>query len=225
MSRSSPSPIAFPWNRSGHPWRGQLLETPWSRILRAPNVAAMPLLTDLFPAAARMQVRTAFSGRSFPQPWSPCRALEIASRLRKAERAERFVTPSSGRNIESRVGGYDRIVDLDADAESEPIVRYGYRSFDRQRAFTPSMAGRPRVLTLGCTRRGTGFLVTKPTFQLGKGPAAVASAHVPDLHFFRGSYGGKDVIPLLRHSRRNSECRLGGVGCLCRRTSARRSFA
>lgn len=33
---------------------------------------------------------------------------------------------------------------------------------------------------------------------LGLGPAAVATGEVPDLHHFRGSFGGKDVIPLWR---------------------------
>jgi hypothetical protein len=33
---------------------------------------------------------------------------------------------------------------------------------------------------------------------LGLGPAATVSGLVPDLHHFRGSFGGKDVIPLYR---------------------------
>ena len=33
---------------------------------------------------------------------------------------------------------------------------------------------------------------------LGAGPASTVSAFVPDLHHFRGSYGGKDVVPLWR---------------------------
>jgi hypothetical protein len=32
----------------------------------------------------------------------------------------------------------------------------------------------------------------------GEGPAAVACANVPDLHHFRGSFGGRDIIPLWR---------------------------
>jgi hypothetical protein len=31
---------------------------------------------------------------------------------------------------------------------------------------------------------------------MGSGPAVVASAEIPDLHFFRGSFGGKHIIPL-----------------------------
>lgn len=33
---------------------------------------------------------------------------------------------------------------------------------------------------------------------MGLGPTFTASAYVPDKHFFRGSYGGKDFIPLWR---------------------------
>ncbi|NKU22010.1 hypothetical protein GS907_26070 [Rhodococcus hoagii] len=33
---------------------------------------------------------------------------------------------------------------------------------------------------------------------LGTGPAITASIGVPDLHYFRGSFGGKDVVPLYR---------------------------
>jgi hypothetical protein len=35
---------------------------------------------------------------------------------------------------------------------------------------------------------------------LGAGPALTASAEIPDLHHFRGSYGGKDVLPLYRNA-------------------------
>ncbi|NKU22013.1 hypothetical protein GS907_26115 [Rhodococcus hoagii] len=42
------------------------------------------------------------------------------------------------------------------------------------------------------------FLVTPGTMTLGTGPAITASIGVPDLHYFRGSFGGKDVVPLYR---------------------------
>ena len=67
------------------------------------------------------------------------------------------------------MGGYDRIIDLGADAESEPIVRYG-RSFDRQWAFGPAHS-QDRESPLWAVQGGAQvFLVTKPTLQLGKGP-------------------------------------------------------
>jgi hypothetical protein len=42
------------------------------------------------------------------------------------------------------------------------------------------------------------YLTSLLTGVLGAGPGLTASAFVPDKHHFRGSYGGKDVIPLWR---------------------------
>ena len=42
------------------------------------------------------------------------------------------------------------------------------------------------------------YLTSLLSGVLGTGPGAVVSAYVPDLHHFRGSYGGKDVVPLWR---------------------------
>jgi hypothetical protein len=42
------------------------------------------------------------------------------------------------------------------------------------------------------------YMTSLLTEVLGRGPAVVASAYIPDLHHFRGSYGGKDAIPLWR---------------------------
>lgn len=42
------------------------------------------------------------------------------------------------------------------------------------------------------------FLTSLLTGVLGRGPAATACSAPPDKHHFRGSYGGKDVIPLWR---------------------------
>ena len=44
------------------------------------------------------------------------------------------------------------------------------------------------------------FMTSLLTGVLGLGPAAMMTADVPDLHHFRGSFGGKDVIPLWRNS-------------------------
>lgn len=46
------------------------------------------------------------------------------------------------------------------------------------------------------------FLVSPWTARISDGPAATVSIGVPDLHYFRGSFGGKDVIPLYR----DAEC-------------------
>jgi hypothetical protein len=46
---------------------------------------------------------------------------------------------------------------------------------------------------------------------LGFGPAAICSAHVPDLHHFRGSFGGKHIIPLWRDSAATQPNLTGGL--------------
>jgi hypothetical protein len=78
-------------------------------------------------------------------------------------------------------------------------VPYAYRSFDRQWALADARLARTESPSLW-EAQGPGqlYLVTKPTMRLGAGPAAVVTAAVPDLDSFRGSFGGKDVIPLCR---------------------------
>ena len=42
------------------------------------------------------------------------------------------------------------------------------------------------------------FLVSPTTELLSTGPGAMITNLIPDLHYFRGSYGGKHVFPLMR---------------------------
>lgn len=44
------------------------------------------------------------------------------------------------------------------------------------------------------------YLTSLLTEVLGEGPAATVSAEIPDLHHFRGSFGGKHIIPLWRNA-------------------------
>ncbi|WP_040283600.1 type ISP restriction/modification enzyme [Tessaracoccus massiliensis] len=115
-----------------------------------------------------------------------------------SDRERCFVT-GSGRNIHTKVAGLKKLADEPIHAKSAPIVRYGYRSFDRQWAFQdPRLAALERPALWASLSGKQLFLLTKPTFRLGRGPAAVVSVGVPDLDHFRGSFGGKDVIPLYR---------------------------
>jgi hypothetical protein len=87
--------------------------------------------------------------------------------------------------------------------ESPPFVpiRYAYRTLDRQFCLPDNRLGdflRPALWRAQSPRQL--FLVSFVTEFLGQGPAATATVHVPDLHFFRGSYGGKHVFPLWRDS-------------------------
>ncbi|MBA2460869.1 MAG: DNA methyltransferase, partial [Actinobacteria bacterium] len=80
-------------------------------------------------------------------------------------------------------------------------VRYAYRSFDRQYCLADPRLGdflRPVLWQTSSARQL--YLTSFLTAVLGAGPAAVATALVPDMHHFRGSFGGRDVIPLWRDS-------------------------
>lgn len=94
------------------------------------------------------------------------------------------------------------IAGLDRASEPEGTERYGYRSFDRQWAIADHrLADFPRPDLWQVRGRQQVFLTTLTSTKLGAGPALTASAYVPDLHHFRGSYGAKDVMPLWLDSR------------------------
>jgi predicted helicase len=117
------------------------------------------------------------------------------------ERPDLFATGKTGRSIKTKVKGFKAIADEAVSADPPPITRYGYRSFDRQWAFEdPRLANLERPsLWQGMSGRQL-FLTSLLTGVIGEGPALTASAYVPDLHYFRGNFGGKDVIPLWRDS-------------------------
>lgn len=158
-----------------------------------------PALIDLFPWQQ--------PGCKFGRTWPLSPSREVLEERWKAlvsiddpdARAAAFITPSSGRTTRTKVAGLDRIADLDRDADHQPIVRYGYRSFDRQWAFNDPRMAKTESPSLWNAMSGTQvFMISKPTFRLGAGPAGVVTTGVPDLDHFRGSFGGKDVVPLYR---------------------------
>lgn len=82
------------------------------------------------------------------------------------------------------------------------MVRYGYRSFDRQWVIADARFGdrmRPTLWVTASDRQL--YLTSHLTGKISAGPVLVVSNHVPDLHYFSGSHSGKDVIPLYRDAR------------------------
>ncbi len=78
------------------------------------------------------------------------------------------------------------------------VMRYSYRSFDRQWVIADSRVGdfmRPELWRSHSQEQV--YMTSLLTKVLGVGPAAVATAEVPDLDCFSGR-GAKDVIPLWR---------------------------
>ncbi|MGQ4494052.1 type ISP restriction/modification enzyme [Dermabacteraceae bacterium P13095] len=115
------------------------------------------------------------------------------------ERAARYVTATTGRTIHTKVSGLPLLADLPSGAKHEPIVRMGWRSFDQQWTFDdPRLINLERPSLWQSLSTKQLFLVSPWTARISEGPAATVSIGVPDLHYFRGSFGGKDVLPLYR---------------------------
>jgi hypothetical protein len=184
-----------PWSPCDDAWRAELVPAAggsgWAR---------WPALADLFPWQ--------HSGAQFKRKWVIAESPETL-----AARWEAFTTsPDRARAFrETRDRTIARPVAHLLDparrdpplaaataAERPPVARYGYRSFDRQWAFADARLGdflRPPLWQTAGPRQV--YLASLLTKVLGAGPAAVASAHVPDLDVFCNR-GGRDVIPLWR---------------------------
>ena len=98
-------------------------------------------------------------------------------------------------------GGVEREPSLSTLMSSDPvppIARYAYRSFDRRFAIADTRVGdfmRPQLWR--AHGQDQVYMTSLLTAVLGQGPAAMATADIPDLHHFSGR-GAKDVIPLWR---------------------------
>ncbi len=171
----------------------------------------MPALADLFP----WQQPGCIYARMWPIAPTPEllheRWTALLARTGSNERAEAYVTPTHGRSIHTHVAGLPSLAELPAGSSPRPVVRYGYRSFDRQWTFQdPRLAALERPSLWGSLSDRQVFLTSMTTNPLGSGPALAVATAVPDFHHFRGSFGGKDVIPLYRDAaapRRVAACR------------------
>lgn len=159
-----------------------------------------PLLADLFPWQQ--------PGIKYNRMWPVAPSVEVLKR-RWAElladedadtRAEKFVTAKSGRNIHTQVGDLQPLVGLPVDAPHQPIVRIAWRSFDRQWTFDDPRLTKTDSPALWQSLSSQQIFLNTLTAaaKLGSGPAATVSIDVPDLNSFKGSEGGKAVIPLYR---------------------------
>jgi len=163
---------------------------------------AWPLLTDLMPWQ--------HSGAQFKRTWPICPGTDTLKARWKAllhspNMAEAF-KETRDRKITSPCpqappnGNGDKSLRALSKESPEPsIVRYAYRSFDRQWVFADNRLGdflRPVLWGLHGERQV--YLTSLLNHPLGDGPAATACALIPDLHHFRGSYGAKEVLPLYR---------------------------
>ena len=162
---------------------------------------AWPALTDLFP----WQYSGVQGKRTWPigpdaetlkQRWS---ALLAASDRRAAMRATS--QNHLDRETSDLLTGQKlaRLRDVPGGTDPASVVPYAYRSFDRQWLLADArLLDRPRPSLWHAHSDQQIYLTSLLSGVLGLGPAATVSAHIPDLHHFRGSFGGKDAIPLWR---------------------------
>ena len=162
---------------------------------RRSEYSTWPALTDLFP----WQTSGCQMKRTWPIGPTPEVLRQRWARLLELTPQERSVAfrPTRDRSVVSSPAGLRPIAELECGASIDGPVRYAYRSFDRQWLLADPRLGdfmRPSLWRSVGPRQV--FLTSLLTNVLGPGPAAVVSAHVPDLDHFRGSFGGRAVIPL-----------------------------
>ena len=93
------------------------------------------------------------------------------------------------------------ISSLASDEITPEITRYLYRTLDRQSVFRDArVLDRPGPTLWYAHSDHQLYLTSLFSQPLDLGPALVASALIPDLDNFRGSYGAKAVLPLYRNS-------------------------
>ena len=156
-----------------------------------------PKLTDLFP----WQQPGMMWNRTWPiaqEPETLGRRWQAFAEAPAADKPALFVTPPTGRNVLTEVAGLPRLVEAHGATLAAPVVRIGFRSFDRQWALQdPRLAALERPALWRSLSDRQLFMVGMLTGQMSEGPALTVATGVPDKHYFCGR-GGKDIIPLFR---------------------------
>jgi hypothetical protein len=170
---------------------------------REGNYFDWPLLTDLFPWQG--------CGAKFERNWPIGESRDLLEErwrlLLEAELPDKrkLFREDDDRKVDRqfialRPPRYKLPVIASLPPETPPleIVRYGFRSFDRQFAIADNRIGGRMNPALWQTESDRQiYLISLLTGVLGLGSGATISSFVPDLHYFCGR-GGKDVIPLWR---------------------------
>ena len=91
------------------------------------------------------------------------------------------------------------ISSLNTDTDIITPVPYSYRSFDRQWIIPDNRLGDVFSVRLWLSHSEKQiYLIGLFSIPLGAGPALVGCSEIPDIDYFRGSYGAKAVMPLYR---------------------------
>lgn len=162
-----------------------------------------PQLTDLMPWQ--------HSGCEIKRTWPVCHDSETLLRRWKALLASKSRALSFRETRDRTVntacppfgkaeGELTPIAILARTAPAPRIVRYAFRSLDRQKVFIDNRLGdyyRPQLWKSHGKRQV--YIATSLAMEIGKGPALMSCLYIPDRHYFAGR-GGKDIVPLYRDS-------------------------
>ena len=141
-----------------------------------------------------------FSGVQLKRTWPIAPTRELLERrwvalLSANDRAAAF-RETSAWTVDRAPRGLTPLQDLPSDAPAPAIRPYAHRSFDqRWLLFDERLGDRLRPSLWATWAPGQLYLTTMMSQALGAGPAATVSGAVPDLHHFRGSWGGRDAFP------------------------------
>ncbi len=169
------------------------------------DFASWPSIETLFPLA--------LNGAQFKRHWPIGETIEVLTtrwdRLINAKPADRkkLFRETGGWKITKTIAdelpgkGQPSIYGSDKKTEMPAPVPFAYRSFDRHLALYDFRLGdrlRPPLWRLHGANQV--YFTSLLSNSLGFGQGIVACCAIPDLHHFRGSFGGKDVIPLYRNA-------------------------
>lgn len=188
-----------------------------------------PLLTDLFP----WQQGGVKAGRTWviaPDANTLERRWRTLCNAEGGKRAALFKDSPTGRKVYDAPdqlppsgGKLKAISELPKSAPAPAIVRYAYRSFDRQYLFADArLLDRPGPALWYAHGDRQVYLTSLFSQPLGQGPALTACADMPDLDHFRGSYGAKALMPLYREAQGKEANVLPGLLDVLARAYAKR---
>jgi hypothetical protein len=171
----------------------------------AARYGQLPLLTDLFPWQANgMQFKRSWpigeNAEVLERRWQSLLALPIAKRGMALRETEARTIQKAQPALSANDTTLPAIAALSSGTPPVLPQRYAFRSFDRQWILPDTrLCDRPRPELQRAHSNQQVYLTSLLTEVLGEGPAAVATGLLPDLHHFRGSFGGAHVIPLWRN--------------------------
>jgi hypothetical protein len=178
----------------------------WQKPLRPAGTGDFfewPLLSDLFPYSR--------SGSKFGRSWPIGETKDVLKKRfarmlqAKGDERKKLFKNNKYRKIERQYRAHNdkmplpTIESLKEGTKPPKISPYAFRAFDRQWAIE-DIRYNDRMGEVLWNIQGPSqvYFTSLRSASLALGPAIIAASSVPDLHSLRGSFGGKDVMPLWR---------------------------